>query len=91
VFEDLGYRVEEATALDVDGGEIPGTVFLTDEEAAGGHYDELTAMKRPICRENTACPRRLEETISSRQTACGQHTLMRFSEVPGPRPVSVKT
>jgi hypothetical protein len=56
VFEDLRYRVEEATSLDVDGGEIAGTVFLTDEEAAGGHYDELTAMKRPICRENTACP-----------------------------------
>jgi hypothetical protein len=36
VFEDLRYRVEEATALDVDGGEIPGTVFLTGEEAAGG-------------------------------------------------------
>ena len=56
VFENLGYRLEDAKARTFDGDEVPGAVIMIDDEAAGGHYDELTAMKRiPFVARNAAC------------------------------------
>lgn len=43
-FETLGYRLDPAQALKLDGEEIPGAVVMIDEQAAGYHYDELTAL-----------------------------------------------
>ncbi len=56
-FERMGYRVEESRAMSVDGNEIPGAVVMADEEANGGHYDELTALKSvPFLVCNGSCP-----------------------------------
>jgi hypothetical protein len=44
IFEKMGFKLEEAQALTVDGDEIPGAVVMVDEEANNGHYDELTAL-----------------------------------------------
>ncbi len=57
IFEKLGYRLDAAQALNTDGDGIPGAVVMIDEQAAGGHYDELTALKDiPFVVSNAACP-----------------------------------
>ncbi|HEV2416509.1 MAG TPA: hypothetical protein VGX94_01765 [Terriglobia bacterium] len=57
VFQRLGYRRQEAEALTFEGNEIAGAVLMTDDEAVGGHYDDLTSMKGiPFVASNTACP-----------------------------------
>lgn len=56
-FQRLGYRLEKAEAPGFEGNEIAGAVVTTDAGAAGGHYDDLTAMKGiPFIARNTACP-----------------------------------
>jgi len=55
-FQEMGYKADESQALTVDGEEIPGVQVMIDEEAAGGHYDELTALKGvPFLVSNTGC------------------------------------
>jgi hypothetical protein len=57
VFEKMGYRLQEARALSVDGGEIPGAVVMAAEEANNGNYDELTALTGvPFIVCNGSCP-----------------------------------
>jgi hypothetical protein len=57
VFEKLGYRLDAAQALNADGDEISGALVMVDEQAAEGHYDELTSLKGvPFVVSNTACP-----------------------------------
>ena len=57
VFERLGYRLEDTQPRTFDGDEATGAVIMTDDEASGGHYDELTAMRGiPFVARNTACP-----------------------------------
>jgi hypothetical protein len=45
VFEPLGYREESAKPLSVDGENIAGAILMVEEQAPGGHYDELTRLK----------------------------------------------
>ena len=55
-FQGMGYKADESQALTVDGAEIPDVEVMIDEEAAGGHYDELTALKGvPFLVSNTGC------------------------------------
>ena len=55
-FQEMGYKADESQALTVDGEEIPDVQVMIDEEAAGGHYDELTALKGvPFLVSNTGC------------------------------------
>ncbi len=55
-FQEMGYKADESQALTVDGEELPGVQVMIDEEAAGGHYDELTALKGvPFLVSNTGC------------------------------------
>jgi hypothetical protein len=55
VFEELGYRLDSAESLTIDGEEISGAIIMIDEQAASGHYDELTALKGvPFMVSNTA-------------------------------------
>ncbi|MGH9374930.1 MAG: hypothetical protein ACRD1J_02045 [Terriglobia bacterium] len=57
IFETLGYRLDGVQAVDLEGEEIPGAVVMIDDEAASGHYDELTALKDiPFVVSNAACP-----------------------------------
>lgn len=57
IFEKLGYRRDRAQALNNDGEEIRGAIVMIDEQAAGGHYDELTTLKGVVfVASNTACP-----------------------------------
>lgn len=57
VFEKLGYRLDVAQALNSDGDEIPGAIGMVDDQAAEGHYAELTALKDvPFVVSNTARP-----------------------------------
>jgi hypothetical protein len=56
VFERLGYQPHSVEPLDIDGDRIPGVIVMIDEQAAGGHYVELTALKDvPFIVANTAC------------------------------------
>ena len=56
IFQEMGYKADESQALTVDGEEIPDVQVMIDEEAAGGHYDELTALKGvPFLVSNTGC------------------------------------
>jgi hypothetical protein len=56
-FEKLGYRLDESKALSVDGDEMAGAVVMLDEQAANGHYDELTALTGiPFLVCNASCP-----------------------------------
>ena len=56
IFEKLGYKADESQALAVDGEEIAGVRVMIDEEAPGGNYDELTALKgAPFLVSNTSC------------------------------------
>ena len=56
IFEKMGYKGDESQALTVDGDEMPDVQAMIDEEAAGGHYDELTALKGvPFLVSNTGC------------------------------------
>ena len=55
-FQEMGYKADESQALTVDGEEIPDVHVMIDEEAAGGHYDQLTALKGvPFLVSNTGC------------------------------------
>jgi len=55
-FEKMGYKTDESQALTVDGDEMPDVQVMVDEEAAGGNYDELTALKGvPFLVSNTGC------------------------------------
>ena len=45
IFEEMGYKADESQALTVDGDEIPDVQVMVDEEAAGGNYSELTALR----------------------------------------------
>jgi len=57
VFEKMGYKLQESRALSVDGGEIPGAVVMTAEEANNGNYDEFTALTGiPFIVCNGPCP-----------------------------------
>lgn len=57
IFEKLGYRLEESSALSAYGKEIPGAVVMMDEEADNGHYNELTALTGiPFFVCNGCCP-----------------------------------
>jgi hypothetical protein len=54
--QEMGYKTDDSQALTVDGEEIPDVQVMIDEEAAGGHYDELTALtKVPFLVSNTGC------------------------------------
>ena len=56
IFQEMGYKADESQAMTVNGEEIPGVRVMIDEEAAGGHYDELTALKGvPFLVSNTGC------------------------------------
>lgn len=56
IFEEMGYKTDESQALTVDGDEIPHVQVMVDEEAPGGNYDELTALKDvPFLVSNTGC------------------------------------
>ena len=56
IFQEMGYKNDESQALTVDGGEIPDVQVMIDEEADGGHYDELTALRGvPFLVSNTGC------------------------------------
>ena len=56
IFQEMGYKADESQALAVDGEEMPDVQVMIDEEAAGGHYDELTAIKGvPFLVSNTGC------------------------------------
>ena len=55
-FQEIGYKADESQALTVDGEEMQDVHVMNDEEAAGGHYDELTALKGvPFLVSNTGC------------------------------------
>ena len=55
-FQEMGYKADDSQALTVDGEEMPDVQVMNDEEAAGGHYDELTALKGvPFLVSNTGC------------------------------------
>jgi len=57
VFEKMGYTIEDAQALSVDGDDIPGAVVMISEEAANGKYDDLTALVgSPFVVCNGCCP-----------------------------------
>jgi len=57
IFQKMGYRIEESTAMSFDGNELPGAVVMVDEEANGGHYDELIALTGvPFWACNGSCP-----------------------------------
>ncbi|HEX5481857.1 MAG TPA: hypothetical protein VFZ08_04450 [Terriglobia bacterium] len=56
-FETLGYRLDPSQVLNIDGEEISNAIVMIDEQTAGGHYDELTALKNlPFIVSNSACP-----------------------------------
>ena len=56
IFEKMGYKADESQALTVDGEEIPDVQVMVDEEAGGGNYDGLTALKDvPFLVSNTGC------------------------------------
>ncbi len=56
-FEKMGYRVEDSQASTVDVHEIAGAFVMVDEEANGGHYDELTTLSGvPFLVCNGSCP-----------------------------------
>jgi len=56
LFGKMGYKTDESQALTVDGDEMPDVQVMVDEEAAGGNYDELTALKGvPFLVSNTGC------------------------------------
>jgi len=56
IFEIMGYKTDESQALTVDGDEISDVHVMVDEEAPGGNYDELTALKGvPFLVSNTGC------------------------------------
>ena len=56
IFKKLGYKADDSQALTVDGNEIPDVLVMVDEEAAGGNYDELTALQGiPFLVSNTGC------------------------------------
>lgn len=55
-FQKIGYKAQESEAMTVDGDEIPDVQAMIDEEAGGGHYSELTALKGvPFLVSNTGC------------------------------------
>ncbi len=56
-FERMGYRVEESRAMSVDGNELLAAIVMVDDEANGGHYDELTRLTGvPFLVCNGSCP-----------------------------------
>ena len=56
IFQQMGYRSDQSEALTVDGDEIPAVQVMTDEEAAGGHYSELTTLNGvPFLVSNAGC------------------------------------
>jgi len=56
IFQKIGYKPDTSQALTVDGDEIPDVQVMIDEEAAGGHYDELTTLSEvPFLVSNGAC------------------------------------
>lgn len=64
VFEALGYREQSAEPLSVDGEKIAGAILMVDEQASGGHYDELTHLKEvPFVVANAACPGAIEDHL----------------------------
>ena len=70
IFEKMGYKADESQALTLDGEEIPDVQVMIDEEAAGGNYDELTALKGvPFLVSNTG-----------RSGAFGDHLLVSDGE-----------
>ena len=55
-FQEMGYKVDESQVLTLDGEEMPDVQVMVDEEAAGGNYDGLTALKGvPFLVSNTGC------------------------------------
>ena len=55
-FQEMGYKADESQVLTVDGQEMQDVQVMNDEEAAGGHYDELTALTGvPFLVSNTGC------------------------------------
>ena len=57
VFEKMGYIIQDAQALTVDGDDIPGAVVMISEEAENGKYDELTSLVgAPFIVCNGCCP-----------------------------------
>jgi hypothetical protein len=57
VFEKMGYQADDSEALTVQGHKIPGAIVMVDEEANGGHYDELTTLTGvPFLVCNGSCP-----------------------------------
>ena len=56
IFEKMGCKADESQALTVDGDEIPDVRVMIGEEAAGGNYDGLTALRGvPFLVSNTGC------------------------------------
>ena len=56
IFQEMGYKVDESQALTVDGEEMQDVQVMNDEEAAGGNYEVLTALKGvPFLVSNTGC------------------------------------
>jgi hypothetical protein len=57
LFEKLGYTIQDAQVLTVDGDDIPGAVVMISEEAENGKYDELTSLAgAPFIVCNGCCP-----------------------------------
>ena len=57
VFEKMGYAVQDAQAITVDGDDIPGAAVMIAEEAENGKYDELTTLTGvPFVVCNGCCP-----------------------------------
>jgi len=55
ILEKLGYKADDSQVT-VDGNEIPDVQVMVDEQAPGGNYDELTALKGiPFLVSNTGC------------------------------------
>lgn len=64
IFETLGYHDDSTEPLSIDGEKIPGAILMVDEEAPGGHYDELTRLKEvPFVVANAACPGDIEDHL----------------------------
>jgi hypothetical protein len=59
-------RCHEVSAkpLRVDGEKIAGAILMVDEQAPGGHYDQLTRLKEvPFVVANGACPGDIEDHL----------------------------
>ena len=57
MFEKIGYRLEDSTAMDVMGDEISFAIVMVDDGAPGGHYDELASLEgAPYVVCNGSCP-----------------------------------